>query len=173
MFVCSLLVTVVQTKTDASSNPLRWDCCEMGAQLFLSSLCISWPRNWRCIQVRSQTMRWPLSYLGGTVTIKWHLLDIMVSAFSFAYQALLMQGSRYHQCVVESLDILLTSNVIQQHLQHSHGEGGLYGGEGSLFCPADTTEIVIQHGSFLHTSLMVPEAQKLLYFPWGNRNEYG
>lgn len=44
-FVCSPLVTVAQTQTDASSNTLRWDCGELGAQLFLSSLCIRWPRN--------------------------------------------------------------------------------------------------------------------------------
>lgn len=75
------------------------------------------------------------------------------------------------QFVVLLLCVLPTSYVIQQHVQHSHGEGGLYGGEVHLFCPPETTDIVIQQGSFLHTSLMVPEAQDLFHFSTGNRKQ--
>lgn len=54
-----------------------------------------------------------------------------------------------------------TSYVVQQHVQHSHGEGGLFGGETGLFRPPETTDIVIQQGSFLHTRLVVLEAKNL------------
>lgn len=61
-----------------------------------------------------------------------------------------------------------TSYVIQQHVQHSHGEGGLFGGETGLFCPPETTDVVIQQGSFLHTCPVVLEAKNLFYFSRGN-----
>lgn len=53
-------------------------------------------------------------------------------------------------------------------MQHSHGERGLFGGETGLFCPPETTDIVIQQGSFLHTCPVVLEAKNLFYFSIGN-----
>lgn len=74
-------------------------------------------------------------------------------------------------CHPLSLCVLPTSYVVQQHVQHSHGEGGLWGGEVGLLCPPETADVVIQQGSFLHTGLMVPEAQNLLHFPTDNTQQ--
>ena len=63
-------------------------------------------------------------------------------------------------CLLHALP--LTSDVLQQHAQNSHGEGGLCGAEVGLFCPPETTDEEIQQRSFLHTSLMVPKTQDLL-----------
>lgn len=64
-----------------------------------------------------------------------------------------------------------TSYVIQQPLHYSHGERGLFRGEVGLFCPPETTDIVIQQGSFLHTYVSVAEAQNLGHFPANNREQ--
>lgn len=66
-----------------------------------------------------------------------------------------------------------TSNVTQQHVQDSHGEGGLRGAEVGLFSPPEATDIVIQQDGFLHADQMVPEAQNLGHLSADNREPIG
>lgn len=78
------LVTVTQTKADASSN------VRMG--LVMKRLCSSGTDNlFRCA-----LRHWDTGVVkpGGTVTSRHHLLDIRVGELSLAYQALLVQRGR-------------------------------------------------------------------------------